>query len=152
MNQKVNDTVTEPKVIIPEIYTDIVTVGRVYSVLKEVAIEWLMTGKVAEELGLDTLGKQAKGEASFSQEFLLEKLNTFYGYIFKVMDKLLLDGKEAKIVEVYEIVTKTKIINLDEMDIEIILGAIANFSLRTARKVGKYIYPIMSLTRVMKLK
>jgi len=150
--EKVKENISEEEVIIPKIYTDIVTVSKVYSILKDIAIDWLMTGKMSAELqsDLELLEKQATGKGSFDPKIVTEKLTNYYEYLFTVIDKLLLNGKEAKVVEVYEIITRTTVDRLEGLDIEVLLGAIANFSLSTGRKSLISVMQIMGTVRGMK--
>jgi len=131
-----------------KVYTGIVTLGKAYSVLKDVGIDFLLTGKWKNEVDIDMIRKQASGEEEVDKDLLAKEVDKLNNFIFEVVDKLLLpDNSHKKLIEFYEIITKTDTTLEDDTDIEVILEAISNFFFVIVKKVPKYLVQMMAMSQ-----
>lgn len=133
---------------VPKVYTGIVVLGKAYSVLVDVGIDWIMTGNIDTEIDFNMIRKQATGEGSFDEKKLAEEFKKLNKFVFDIVDKLL--GTDRKLIEFYEIITKTDVKEEDDPDIEIVLEAVVNFFLDIVKKVPRFIGRIMVLQSMKK--
>ena len=135
----------EKKMEVPKIYTGVKTLSTAYSILTDVGIEGLITGKFDVGVDFAMLAKQYSGKASFSKKKVEAELEKSSSFIYDIVDKLLGDNK--KLIELYEVVTKTKVTEADDPDIEIVLEALVNFFYAIVKKVPRFLAKMFILQK-----
>lgn len=107
-----------------EVYTGLTTLEKAFVILDECGLKALMTGFMEEDISIE---KVTEGDA--------KELKKAGGYFYGIATQLF---KEKKLREFYEIITHKKT-NKKDIEIEIVMEAIVNFSQGIVSKVPRSI-------------
>ena len=113
-----------------KVYTGLFTLNRVFLILNDAGLEWLMSGQFIAEIDVSLLYKHFTGKGSYSIEKVTEEIQKVLEYGNGVFQSLI--GKDFLVKALYEAITRTEVDEDNEPTFDEVFQAFADFFSDTA--------------------
>lgn len=113
-----------------KVYTGLFTLNKVFILLNDAGIEWLMSGKFMAEIDIPLLYKHFTHKGSYSIDKVAEELQKVLEYGNGVFQSLI--GKDFLVKQLYEAITRTEVDEENEPTLDEVFQVFMDFFSATA--------------------